>query len=88
MVLLEEKGSLGVLQDLSKAPLPPCPPENSNSVLQAGGMSRFSVLQKRLAPSSPSQERAKRSGSPSELCTVAMNMSHETAIGILLPLIA
>lgn len=88
MVLLEEKGSLGVLQDLSKAPLPPRPHESSNLVLQAGGMSGFSVLQKRLAPPSPSQERAKRSGSPSELCTVAMSMSRKPAIGILLPLVA
>lgn len=51
-------------------------------------MSWFSVLQKHLAPSSPSQERAKRSGSSSELCTVAVNMSPKPAIGVWLPLIA
>lgn len=41
-----------------------------------------------LAPSLPFQERAKRPGSPSELCTVAMNISFKPATGILLPPIA
>lgn len=81
--LSEEKGSLGVLQDLSKAHVPPH--GSSNFILQAGGMSRFSGLRKHLTPSLLSQERAKRSGSPSERCAVAMDMSRKPEVGILLP---
>lgn len=84
MVLLVARGE-GVLQDLSKTPLPTYPHGSGNLILQAGWMSWFSVLQKRLAPSLPSQERAKRSGNPSALCTVAINMSHKPATGTLLP---